>query len=580
MSNFTLNLLTKTFANYIIISVILIKRSISMHKSKLINIFVYSYIALPFLIFAAGFLKLQFAIPVSLCIVFSIIFATYENEGLAPLPISRRTALTIAAGVALITLMVFLSGIGNVLWQNNDHATRNAFFDVLVNYSWPPKYSANASGEVGIVYYLGFWLPSALMGKLFGLGFGYAFQIIWAIMGLCILWYLLCVMHKKIVIYPLVIFLFFGGMDLIGHRLVDAIYPALTSSQIGAWAYPGGSAITTHIEWWAAYYQYSSHTTQLFWVFNQCIPVWIATVLLILEKNNKNLVLIMGLTLLSSTLPFVGLIPVFVWCAVCDHNESSLLDRPFTRDVKKSFFSLFTFQNVIGGGLSGVISFIYLIGNIASVASSSKSSGISAPASFSVGIFVFTIIVFCALYLVATANAQRKISHILYFIPMPIIAFLLAKTSGTKLELYLLFVIFEFILLSLLIIPAYGKSSLFFTAVACLLIIPFFKVGTSIDFCMRASIPLLVVMCLFSIQSLKKYFDEDRQVLATLLCAVLMLGALTPVKEIARTVEATVSEIQATGSVQNDRISEERLFSAPNFTGKTKDSLFFEIFAK
>lgn len=551
-----------------------------MQKNKLINIFVYSYIALPFLIFAAGFLKWYFALPVSLFIVLAVIFAAGDSEGMLPLPVNYKAGIKIALGVIFITLIVLLSGIGNVMWQNNDHATRNTFFNILVNYSWPPTYITDAGNEVGIIYYLGFWLPSALIGKIFNLSAGYIFQIIWAVAGLCILWYLLCLMHKKIVIYPLVIFLFFSGMDIIGSGVIRFMFDKLTTLQIGTWVFKEGSALTTHIEWWANYYQYSSHITQLFWVFNQCIPVWIATVLLIIEKNNKNLVFIMGLTLLSSTLPFVGLIPVFVWCALCDH-ESGLLHRPFTKDFKKSFFSLFTFQNVIGGGLAGIISFVYLIGNIASVASTSSTSTNGAPPqAFSVGAFVFTLFIYVTFYFVLTTDKVKKLSHILYFLPALPLAFLLAKTQGAKLELYLLFIVLEFILLALVIAPACGKSTLFYTVVSFLLLIPFFKVGTSIDFCMRASIPLLVVLCLFAIEALDKYFAENRQILATLLCVILMLGAITPLKEIVRTVEATAYEIQTKGSVQNDNKTEHQVFGARNFTGKTKDNVFFEIFAK
>ncbi len=550
-----------------------------MHKSKLINIFVYSYIALPFLIFAAGFLKWQFALSISLCIIFSILFAAGDNEGLNVLPFNRKATFKIAVGVLFIIAMVLLSGIGNVLWQNNDHATRNTFFDILVKYTWPPKYVTSAGNEVGIVYYLGFWLPSALIGKIFTLEAGYVFQIIWAVLGLCILWYLLCLMHKKIVIYPIVIFLLFSGMDIVGNGIIRFMFDKLTALQAGTWVFPQGSALTTHIEWWASYYQYSSHTTQLFWVFNQCIPVWIATVLLIIEKNNKNLVFIMGLTLLSSTLPFIGLIPVFIWCAVCDH-EGGFLHRPFTRDVKNSFFSLFTFQNVIGGGLAGIISFVYLKGNVASTATAASSSGGTASRYFSPIAFSLVLFFSVVCYMVVTTNIKRKPIHLLYFIPVLPFAFLLAKTQGIKLELYILFIILEFILLSLLIAPVYKKSSLFFITVSCLLIIPFFKVGTSIDFCMRASIPLLVILCLFSIKALEKYFAENKQILAALLCVVLMLGAVTPVKEIARTVEATVYEIRTKGSVQNDRITEHTVFGARNFVGRTKDNLFFEVFAK
>lgn len=556
-----------------------------MQKNKLINILVYSYIALPFLVFAAGFLKLQFAIPVSLCIIISVFLAAGDSSGMELLRVNRTGLIRIAAGVILIILMVLLSGIGNVFWQNNDHATRNTLFDILVNFSWPPKYITDAGNEIGLVYYIGFWLPSAALGKLAGLRAGYVFQIVWAVLGLCIIWYLLCVMHKRIVLYPLVIFLFFSGMDIIGNGCIQNMFSQLTALQKGTWAFPDGSPVTTHIEWWASYFQYSSHTTQLFWVFNQCIPVWIATLLILVERSNKNLVFIMGLSLLSSTLPFIGLIPIFVWCAVCDHGDE-LLNRPLTGDVKKSFFSLFTFQNVAGGGLSGILSFLYLAGNSSATASSATtasaaSGGTGAAASnVSVPAFVITLLVFLILYLVATLNVNRKPSHILYFIPIVILACLVSGISGTKLKLYILFVLLEFAILAILIIPAYGKSSLFFITISCLLIIPFFKVGKSIDFCMRASIPLLVVLCIFSGKSLQKYFSERKYVPAALLCAVLLIGAVTPVKEIARTVEATICQVQTNGSVQNDSITVRNVFASRNFIGKTEDNLFFGVFAK
>lgn len=554
-----------------------------MQKSKLSSIFIYSYIALPFIVFASGFLKWYFALPVTLAVILSVLFASDESEGLYKLPFNKKDALKVFTGLVFIVAMVLLSGIGNVLWQNNDHATRNTLFNILSNYTWPPTYITDAGNEVGIVYYIGFWLPSALIAKLTSLDFGYIFQIIWATSGLLILWYLLCLMHKRIVIYPIVIFLFFGGMDIIGSGIIRMLFTSLTTMQKGAWAFPGGSSLTTHIEWWANYYQYSSHTTQLFWVFNQCIPVWIATVLLIIEKNNKNLIFIMGLTLLSSTLPFVGLIPVFLWCAFCDH-EAGYLNRPFTKDFKKSFLSLFTIQNVIGGGLSGIISFLYLIGNIATAntQSSQKSAAAASgvPEVFSPAMFVFVLFIAVTFYMVITANSKRKPVHAFFIIPLVILAFFLAKTHGAKLELYFLFILLEFIVLVCIIYPAHKGSSLLFIATACLLIIPFFKVGKSIDFCMRASIPLLVVLCLFAIKAVEKYFAENRQILATLLCVVLMLGAMTPVKEIARTVEATAIEIQTKGKVENDNKTEHQVFGGKNFTGRTEGNLFFEIFAK
>ena len=550
-----------------------------MTKNKFITFSVYLYIALPFLIFAAGFLKWYFALPVFTATLAAVCLGAKSSCGITSLSFSKKEILPLISGAVIIVLMVLLSGIGDVFWQNNDHATRNTIFKILSEYSWPPKYITDAGNEVGMVYYIGFWLPSAIISKLFSLSWGYVFQIIWASLGLFLLWYMLCVMHKKIVIYPLIIFLFFSGIDTVAHSLVDMLYSNLSNLQIGKWAFSQGSPLTYHIEWWANYFQYSSHTTQLFWVFNQCIPVWLATVLIILEKNNRNMVLIMGLTLLSSTLPFIGLIPIFVWCAVCDH-EGDYLDRPFTKDVKKSFFSLFTYQNIVGGGLSGILSFLYLKGNIASAATSTQANSTQAAQSgFSFSVFVIVLVIYAAAFL-CLCNKDFKPTKLLYLIPALPLAFLMARLPIYKLSYYLMFIIFEFILLSLLLIPAHGKSSLFFVTLSCLLIVPFFTVGKSIDFCMRASIPLLVVLCLFTISAVKKYFDEDKQILATLLCAALMLGAITPITEIARTVEATAYEISTKGSVVNDSKTIHQVFGGKNFTGRTENNVFFEIFAK
>ncbi len=550
-----------------------------MSKNKMLTFLIYLYIALPFLIFAGGFLKWYFAVPAVAMLGFALFFAVKASSGIEILESDKYTALRITAGLVIIIAIVLLSGIGDILWQNRDHATRNTLFQVLSEFSWPPRYITDAGNEVGLVYYIGFWLPSALCAKIFGVAFGYIFQIIWAVLGLFLLWYMLCIAHKRIVLYPLVIFLFFGGLDIVGYGIIEAFFSNLSRLQIGTWVFPQGSAITTHIEWWARYFQYSSHTTQLFWVFNQCLPVWLATVLILLEKNNRNMVFIMGLTLISSTLPFIGLIPIFIWCAVCDH-EGDLLHRPFTPDVKGSFLSLFTYQNVVGGGISGIMSFLYLIGNIATAQSSQSTTAQSTPSAFSVPVFFIFIVVWIAAFLCLCDLKNMKPVKLLYLVPMLPLAYLAAKLNIYKLEYYLLFVILEFLVLALLIMPAYRKSSLLFLTVSCLLLIPFFTVGTSIDFCMRASIPLLAVLCLFAIQSLDKYFADNRQILATLLCAALMLGALTPVKEIARTVEATAYEISTNGKVENNSITVHQVFASRNFTGKTENNVFFETFAK
>lgn len=84
--------------------------------------------------------------------------------------------------------------------------------------------------------------------------------------------------------------------------------------------------------------QYSSHSTQLYWVFNQAIYGWLLTLMILNEKKKENLILYWSCGLLECTFPFVGMIP-FLALQVFrkDQGETSL--RP-----------LFSVQNIVGGG--------------------------------------------------------------------------------------------------------------------------------------------------------------------------------------------------------------------------------------
>jgi hypothetical protein len=75
--------------------------------------------------------------------------------------------------------------------------------------------------------------------------------------------------------------------------------------------------VTDHLEWWAGRFQYSSHTTQLFWVPNHALPGWIATALLVRNQDNsaflRMLPVIVALILPWSPLTAVGFAPLAGW---------------------------------------------------------------------------------------------------------------------------------------------------------------------------------------------------------------------------------------------------------------------------
>lgn len=95
--------------------------------------------------------------------------------------------------------------------------------------------------------------------------------------------------------YMAVVYIYlFSGMDILGYYVTGIDMSTVAQSD--------------HLEWWTKF-QFSSITTQLFWVFNQCIPAWLVTILLFLQKSNKYMAVLLAAAMLNCTLPFVGLIP-------------------------------------------------------------------------------------------------------------------------------------------------------------------------------------------------------------------------------------------------------------------------------
>ena len=106
--------------------------------------------------------------------------------------------------------------------------------------------------------------------------------------------------------------------------------------------------LAIHLEWWAEDFQFTSMTAQLFWVFNQTLPAWIETMLIMLQRNSKNLLFILSLIMLTSTIPFVGLIPIVIYLYV-----------RYVREDRQRWKEIITFQNIVGVGIVGGVTFLY-----------------------------------------------------------------------------------------------------------------------------------------------------------------------------------------------------------------------------
>ena len=111
---------------------------------------------------------------------------------------------------------------------------------------------------------------------------------------------------------------------------------------------------------------------------------------------------------------------------------------------------------------------------------------------------------------------------------------------------------------------------LFTLNAVALYIIPTIYVGNSCDFCMRASIPGLVLIYLWCVSLLAEKKDKVRVYVLT---AVLVLGAVTPLHEIKR------SYVNSANYYENYALEEQLIFRGRNFSGDV-DSFFWKYIAK
>ncbi len=114
---------------------------------------------------------------------------------------------------------------------------------------------------------LAYYLPAALVGKVAGVGVADTALLIWTAIGVAL--FLALAVERattfRAALIIVAVLVLFSGMDLLGTVLR------------GGFGLAAHLRPVDHLEWWATRFQYSSHTTQLFWVPNHALPGWIAT---------------------------------------------------------------------------------------------------------------------------------------------------------------------------------------------------------------------------------------------------------------------------------------------------------------
>lgn len=477
----------------------------------------YVYLTIPMLIFLFGWLRPLYAVLLGGILIAGFVLAWNTAPEMDVSGICRKNLPKLLGVAAVAALWMYLSGIGGFAYQNFDHQWRTAILDKLVNNDWPVIIDdpyGNFEHPAALIYYFALWLPAALIGKGFGMEAAQTVLFWWCLIGVLLCFTLILGLCKKVSVWIVLGFVCFSGLDAVGDFL-------LHNSTNYLW-FTGN-----HIEYWIYGYQMSSMSTQLLWVFNQAIPAWIITLLLLHQKDNRSVIFIYSFSFLSCTLPAIGMLPILACIGIRRIVRMYDKDKPFRENIRPILRDALTFQNLCTGMLMALLSYLFIKSNTQS------------------------------------ANGFQKID-----IPH-------------QLMCYLVFCFLEFVIYYLVIYRAHSRNALYWVSFLTLLVVPWIRVGYFADFIMRASIPALVVLFVLVMQAFLRFRAEKAHKAFAALLIVFLLGSLTAYHELNRTLYNTVEHAKDSAvSLTADEIDLIEGSTRTNFFGEIQDSFFFRYLAK
>jgi len=427
-----------------------------------------AYLCLPLFLFLGGWFQWWAALPLVACAAYAL------RPVLAPWPKNggsfKVTWLQLGVAVAVGCAWAVLGGTDHWVFANSDWHLRDAVLHDLVASPWPVGYGLLDGRESLLRASLGFFLPAALVGKAVGLSGAHLAILAWTAAGATL--FLIQVLsltrsRRGNTVLAAVIVVLFSGLDIIGCLLNDG--PRFRAD----WN------ITTHLEWWAQLYQYSSMTTQLFWVPNHALGGWLLIGLLYRANRVPQLDATLPILFVAvaswSPLTAIGLVPFVAW-----RVGSTMIREGSLRLLHPAVW---------------------------------------APA-FVVGMVV-------AAYLALDLGRIPR--------SLPLVTQSAAET-GLNLLQQAQFFLLEVGFIGAAVL-AMRRSSDVIIALLFLAVLPFASFGPGNDLVMRASIPSLAVLTIATCRVLLEENTDSRSGRQkAIISGLLIIGAMTPIAEIARAI--------------------------------------------
>jgi len=284
---------------------------------------VIAYLTLPLAIFLIGWLQLWVAVPLLACLAYSL--RALLTPGASRSQVVPVTRLQLIVAIATGLAWTYLGGTAHFVFSNADWYVRDAVLHDLVASPWPVGYGPTDGHESMLRAPLAYYLTAAVVGKWLGLSAAHLALAAWTAIGASL--FLLQVLSLTpsrvgVAIFVAMIVVFFSGLDFIGCLI------NFGPRFLMLWH------IDNHLEWWAGSYQYSSMTTQLFWVPNHALSGWLTIGLLCRDRQGTPLDTLLPIVIVASALwsplSTLGVVPFVLWkfCAAILRDRSLGLLHP------------------------------------------------------------------------------------------------------------------------------------------------------------------------------------------------------------------------------------------------------------
>jgi hypothetical protein len=224
-------------------------------------------------VWALGWLRPGLGVPLAALLVAGVAAEVRRAARAAPgtdggdaLPLAA-----IALGLVPIAALVVMGGAGGVGWQALDWTKHNAVLADLVDQPWPVAWDVGGE-RLGLVYYVAWYLPAALAGKLGGWALANAVLCATTLAGALVaaLWVMAFARGAPLVAG--VVLAGFAGLDVL-VRLPGWEWELDRAWRKIWWGFAS--------EWWAEWLNYPGTVGSLFWAPPQLLAAWLATALVI-----------------------------------------------------------------------------------------------------------------------------------------------------------------------------------------------------------------------------------------------------------------------------------------------------------